>query len=71
MKKKLKLKLKTIEGNYKFGVWMHDQDAFTDEDIEFINKAWEELAKETGKDEFRKLIWKPNREDKLKLKRIK
>ena len=65
---KKKPKLKTIKGNYKPGVWMHDPDAFIDEDIEFINAAWEKLAQETGKDEFKKLIWKPNREDKLKKK---
>jgi len=37
--------LEKIEGGYKKGVWQHDREAYTDEDIEFFNEFLREMAK--------------------------
>lgn len=64
-----KTKLKKIDGNFQPNTWLHDPDSFSDEDVDFINSAWKEAAKEIDP-VFEKLIWEPTKR-KAELKRVK
>jgi len=64
-----KQKLQVLNGGYKENVWMHDPN-FSQEDIDFINKAFEAASKEIGP-AFKKLIWKHKPKSKSKLVRVK
>ena len=66
MKKK---KLQVLDGGYKENVWMHDPN-FSQEDVDFINAAFEAAAKEINP-AFKKLIWKRSAKSKYELVRMK
>jgi len=60
--------MKVIEGGYKKGMWLHDSDAYTDEEIEYANEAFRRLAQADPR--WLKLIWEP-RKDQPEIRRIK
>ena len=61
-------KLQLLEGKQQENVWMHDPN-FSQEDVDFINAAFEAAAKEINP-AFEKLIWKRTPK-KSELKRVK
>ncbi|MBW1731811.1 MAG: hypothetical protein JRJ75_13130 [Deltaproteobacteria bacterium] len=60
--------MKLIEGGYKKGMWLHDPDAYTDEEIEYANEAFRRLAQADPC--WLKLVWEPRREQ-PEIRRIK
>jgi len=39
------MSLKVVQGGFQKGVWQHDREAHTDEDIEFFNEFLRTVAK--------------------------
>ena len=60
--------MKTIHGGYKKGIWMHDPDCATQEEISFLNEGFRRVGKVDPR--WLKLIWEPKKQ-KPKLHRIK
>jgi len=60
--------MKVRNGGYQKGIWRHDPDAYTDQEIEYVNEAFRRLAKLDPR--WLKLIWEPNKQ-KPELRRIK
>ena len=60
--------MKVIKGGYEKGLWFHDPNAYTDEEIEYANEAFRRLAKADPR--WLKLIWEPKKE-KPQLRRVK
>ncbi|RLB01245.1 MAG: hypothetical protein DRG59_06915 [Deltaproteobacteria bacterium] len=52
--------MKVIEGGYKKGLWLHDPDAHTQEEIDFLNEAFRRVGKADPR--WLKLIWEPKKE---------
>ena len=49
------MKFKVIDGGYQKGIWMHDRDAHTQEEIDALNEAFRLLGQDDPR--FLKLIW--------------
>ncbi len=47
--------LKVVQGGYQKGIWMHDRDAHTQEEIDALNEAFRLLGQDDPR--FLKLIW--------------
>jgi len=47
--------LKVIDGGHQKGIWMHDRDAHTQEEIDALNEAFRLLGQDDPR--FLKLIW--------------
>lgn len=47
--------LKVIDGGYRPGVWLHDRNAHTQEEIDALNEAFRLLGQDDPR--FLKLIW--------------
>ena len=47
--------LKVVQGGYQRGIWMHDRDAHTQEEIDALNEAFRLLGQDDPR--FLKLIW--------------
>ena len=60
--------MKVIKGGYRKGLWLHDPDAHTQEEIDFLNEAFREAGKYDPR--WLKLIWEPKKE-KPQLRRVK
>ncbi|MBW2648197.1 MAG: hypothetical protein JRC53_00005 [Deltaproteobacteria bacterium] len=54
---------KIIEGGYQKGVWGHDRDAYSNEDIEFFNEFLRTVAKH--RPQATNVIWDVPQNDKL------
>jgi len=60
--------MKVIDGGYQKGIWMHDPNCATQEEIDFLNEAFREAGQHDPR--WLKLIWEPNKQ-KPELRRIK
>ena len=60
--------MKVIDGGYQKGIWMHDPEDSTQEEIDFLNEGFRRVGK--GDPRWLKLIWEPNKQ-KPKLHRVK
>lgn len=54
--------MKAIDGGDQKGIWMHDPDAYTDEEIDYVNEAFRRLSKADPR--WLKLIWEPKKKQK-------
>jgi len=59
---KKEMSLKVIKGGYEKGLWGHDQDAYSDEDIEFFNEFLRTVAKH--RPQAANVIWDVSKRDK-------
>ncbi len=55
--------MKVIKGGYEKGLWGHDRDAYSDEDIEFFNEFLRTVAKD--RPQAANVIWDVCPKDKL------
>jgi len=61
--------MKVDEGGYRKGVWFHDRDSLTQEEIDFANAALREAGKHDPR--WLKLIWDIKVDSKPELRRVK
>ena len=60
--------IKVLNGGYRKGKWLHDPNAYTDEEIEYANEAFRRLGRFDPR--WLKLIWEP-RKQAPEIRRIK
>lgn len=66
----MKKKMEVIEGKFKKGVWGHDREVYTDEDIEFFNEFLRTIAKH--RPQAAEVIWNvPTKDKRPKLHLLK
>jgi len=65
----MKKKMEVIEGKFKKGVWQHDREAYSDEDIEFFNEFLRTVAKH--RPQAAEVIWNVPKAPPLKITRYK
>jgi hypothetical protein len=58
-----------IRGGFKEGIWFHDREAYTQEEIDFVNEAFREAGQHDPR--WLKLIWDVKVDVKPKLHRVK
>ena len=63
------MNLKVIDGGYRKGLWFHDRQAHTQEEIDFINEAFREAGQHDPR--WLKLVWDVQVDDQPKLQRVK
>jgi len=61
--------LKVVQGGFKEGVWFHDRNAHTQEEIDFLNEAFREAGRHDPR--WLKLIWDIKVDSQPELHRIK
>ncbi|MBW2600207.1 MAG: hypothetical protein JRC60_09155 [Deltaproteobacteria bacterium] len=49
------MSLKVVQGGFQKGVWQYDREAYTDEEIEFLNEFLRTVAKH--RPEAAEVIW--------------
>ena len=63
------MSFKVIQGGYRQGVWLHDRQAHTQEEINFINEAFREAGQHDPR--WLKLVWDIKVDDQPELQRVK
>jgi len=58
-----------IQGGYQKGLWFHDRGANTQEEINFMNEAFQEAGKHDPR--WLELVWDVKVDSQLELRQIK
>jgi hypothetical protein len=61
--------MEVIEGGYRKGLWFHDRNSLTQEEIDFANEAFREAGQHDAR--WLKLIWYIKVDSKPELRRVK
>jgi hypothetical protein len=61
--------MKVIDGGYRRGLWLHDRDSITQEEVDFLNAAFREAGKHDPR--WLKMIWDIKVESNPEMRRVK